>query len=67
MNSATSVRPNMKIDYLLDYQLFVPPLQLQQWFVNKVEPMRCAISLNNDEILQLEELKNALLATISSR
>lgn len=67
MNSATSVRPNMKIDYLLDYQFLVPPIQIQQRFVNNVEPIRYAISLNNDEMLRLEELKNSLLATMSSR
>ena len=66
MNSATSVRPNMKIDYLLDYQILVPPLELQANFVKRVEAIRSAIALNNAEILKLVELQTTVLATLSS-
>ena len=67
MNSATSVRPNMKIDYLLSYQLLIPPIELQTAFVNKAEAIRRAISLNNDEILKLIEFQTAILTTLSRR
>ena len=67
MNSATSVRPNMKIDYLLGYQILVPPLELQANFVKRVEAIRSAIALNNAEILKLVELQTTVLATLSSR
>ena len=67
MNSATSVRPNMKIDYLLSYQLLIPPIEIQTAFVNKAEAIRRAISLNNDEILKLIEFQTAILTTLSRR
>jgi len=67
MNSATSVRPNMKIDYLLSYQLLIPPIELQTAFANKAEAIRRAISLNNDEILKLIEFQTAILTTLSRR
>jgi len=67
MNSATSVRPNMKIDYLLNYQLLIPPIELQTQFTRAVEPIRTAISLNNDEILKLADLQTTVLTTLSSR
>ena len=67
MNSATSVRPNMKIEYLLDYKIAVPPLELQADFVAKVEPIRASIALNNAEVLKLAELQTTILTTISSR
>lgn len=67
MNSATSVRPNMKIDYLLNYQLQIPSIEIQSQFVNKVEVIRSTISLNNDEILKLTELQTTVLTTLSSR
>lgn len=67
MNSATSVRPNMKIEYLLSYQLLIPPIELQTAFVNKAEAIRRAISLNNDEILKLIEFQTAILTTLSRR
>ncbi len=67
MNSATSVRPNMKIDYLLDYQLVVPPLDLQVSVSEKLEAIRRAIELNNAEILKLIEFQTTALATLSSR
>ncbi len=67
MNGATSVRPNMKIDYLLNYQLSIPPIELQSEFERKVAAIGCEISLNNGEILKLVELQTTLLATLSSR
>ena len=67
MNSATSVRPNMKIDYLLNYQLFIPSIKEQTQFTNAVEPLMNAISLNNDEILKLSEFQAIILTTLSSR
>ena len=67
MNSATSVRPNMKIDYLLNYQLFIPSIKEQTQFTNAVEPLMNAISLNNDEILKLSEFHAIILTTLSSR
>ena len=67
MNSATSVRPNMNIDYLLDYQLTLPPIELQSMFVRKATTIRNIISLNNDEIIKLVELQTTVLATLSSR
>lgn len=66
MNSATSVRPNMKIDYLLNYQLPIPPIELQSEFVRKVAAIRSEISVNNDEILKLAELQALVLTTLSS-
>ena len=67
MNSATSVRPNMKIDYLLNYQLSIPSIEEQTQFTNAVEPLMNAISLNNDEILKLSEFQAIILTTLSSR
>ena len=67
MNSATSVRPNMKIDYLLNYQLSIPSIKKQTQFTNAVEPLMNAISLNNDEILKLSEFQAIILTTLSSR
>lgn len=67
MNSATSVRPNMKIDYLLNYQMLIPPIEEQTQFARKAEAIRAAISFNNDEILKLVELQTTILATLSSR
>ena len=67
MNSATSVRPNMKIDYLLNYQLSIPSIEEQTQFTNAVEPLMKAISLNNDEILKLSEFQAIILTTLSSR
>lgn len=67
MNSATSVRPNMKIDYLLNYPLLIPPINQQEQFTRSVEAIRSAISLNNDEILKLIELQTTVLTTLSSR
>lgn len=67
MNSATSVRPNMKIDYLLNYQLSIPSIDEQTQFVNAVEPLMNAISLNNDELLKLSEFQAIILTTLSSR
>ncbi|CAI3303497.1 restriction endonuclease subunit S [Enterococcus cecorum] len=67
MNSATSVRPNMKIDYLLNYQLSIPSIEEQTQFVNAVEPLMNAISLNNDELLKLSEFQAIILTTLSSR
>lgn len=66
MNSATSVRPNMKIDYLLNYPLLIPPITKQEQFTRSVEAIRTAISLNNDEILKLVELQTTVLTTLSS-
>ena len=66
MNSATSVRPNMKIDYLLNYQMLIPPIEEQTQFARKAEAIRAAISFNNDEILKLVELQTTVLATLSS-
>ena len=63
MNSATSVRPNMKIDYLLNYQLSIPSIEEQTQFTNTVEPLMNAISLNNDEILKLSEFQAIILTT----
>ena len=67
MNSATSVRPNMKIDYLLNYQLSIPSIEEQTQFTNTVEPLMNAISLNNDEILKLSEFQAIILTTLSIR
>ena len=67
MNSATSVRPNMKIDYLLNYQLSISSIEEQTQFTNAVEPLMKAISLNNDEILKLSEFQAIILTTLSSR
>ena len=67
INSATSVRPNMKIEYLLDYPIVVPPMDIQQTFVKKAEPLRVCKSQNNSEILSLIELQNSLLTRLSSR
>lgn len=61
MNSATSVRPNMKIDYLLNYQLLIPPIEKQIQFVKAVEVLMNAISLNNNERLKLCDFQSTLL------
>ena len=60
MNSATSVRPNMKIDYLLNYQMLIPPIEEQTQFARKAEAIRAAISFNSDEILKLVELQTTI-------
>ena len=67
INSATSVRPNMKIEYLLDYKLSIPPLEHQKRFVKKVESVRSTIALNNEEILRLTDLQTIVSANLSSR
>lgn len=67
MNSATSVRPNMKIDYLLNYQLLIPPIEKQIQFVKAVEVLMNAISLNNTERLKLCDFQSTLLNTLSRR
>ena len=62
---ATSVRPNMKIDYLLNYDIPMIDLEKQKLFVEAIEPMTHAIFNNCSEINLLQESKTMLLSILS--
>ena len=64
MNSGTSVRPNMKIEYLLGYKLYIPSLDQQEAFVDVVRPMKSIVTNHYTEILKLTELQSALMCTL---
>ena len=62
---ATSVRPNMKMNYLLEYDMPIISMRQQSLFVKYIEPLTMQTYNNNSEINMLRELKAMLLTTLS--
>ena len=66
IESETSVRPNMKINYLLQYKFEMPSLEEQQNFISLLETM-----IKNQKVLRTENnslisLRDALLPKLMS-
>lgn len=57
----TSVRPNMKSNYLLDYNLIVPDLEIQRQFENVAVSIFNEINKNEKENRKLSNLRDTLL------
>jgi type I restriction enzyme S subunit len=62
----TSVRPNMKIEYLLSYPITLPSLIEQEKLLEVVNPILLKINRNIDESYNLVELRNNLLPRLMS-
>lgn len=66
IESETSVRPNMKINYLLKYNFVLPPIVKQNEIISLLTPM---LNQRNNLIFenkQLEDLRNTLLPKLMS-
>lgn len=66
IESETSVRPNMKINYLLKYEFVLPPIAKQSELIELLTPM---LSKQNNLIIenkQLETLRDTLLPKLLS-
>lgn len=61
IDSETSVRPNMKVDYFTSYQIDKISLEKQNEFCNKIEPMLKLQKKLEQEIHNLEQLRDTLL------
>ncbi len=62
---ATSVRPNMKKEYLLNYDMPMIDMDKQKLFVAAVEPLTFTIYNNTCKINTLQELKTIILLNLS--
>lgn len=66
IESETSVRPNMKINYLLKYEFFLPPMDKQIELISLLAPM---LNHQNTLIIEskhLETLRDTLLPKLMS-
>ena len=61
IDSETSVRPNMKVDYFTSYQIDKISLEKQNEFCNKIDPMLKLQKELEQEIHNLEQLRDTLL------
>ena len=61
IEGGSSTRPNMKINYLLDYKFLLPPIKIQKIFDDKYSVLRNKILTNNEKIQHLEKLKQLYL------
>lgn len=66
IESETSVRPNMKINYLLKYEFELPSLDEQNELINLFQPMNEQQSLLINENKMLESLRDTLLPRLMS-
>lgn len=62
----SSTRPNMQIQYLLDYPMLKPPKKLQDEFSNQIESLLSLKYLKENEIMQLAKLRDTLLPKLMS-
>jgi len=62
----TSVRPNMKINYLLQYSFPLITREQQKILENVLEPIQKKQELNIDENIRLAQLRDALLPKLMS-
>jgi type I restriction enzyme S subunit len=62
----TSVRPNMKIEYLLSYPIIIPTLSEQEKLLEVLNPILQKSNRNIDETNNLAEIRNALLPRLMS-
>jgi len=62
----TSVRPNMKIDYLLNYEFNCPPVDLQNKLVDTIQSFFDRIRCNVAENLHLVTMRDTLLPRLMS-
>lgn len=61
IDSETSVRPNMKVDYFTSYQIDKISSEKQNEFCNKIDPMLKLQKELEQEIHNLEQLRDTLL------
>ena len=66
IESETSVRPNMKINYLLKYEFVLPPIEKQGELIELLTPMLNQQNNLISENQQLESLRNTLLPKLMS-
>lgn len=66
IESETSVRPNMKINYLLKYKFVLPPITKQRELIKLLTPMLNQQNNLIRENKQLESLRDALLPKLMS-
>lgn len=66
IESETSVRPNMKINYLLNYEFDLPPLDEQNKLINVLRPMIEQKNSLVDENKKLESIRDTLLPRLMS-
>jgi len=62
----TSVRPNMKANYLLDYQVIVPDIKKQQEFEKIAIGIFEQINIHEKENEELSKLRDSLLVKLMS-
>jgi len=61
IDSETSVRPNMKVNYLTSYHIKKIPLEKQNEFCNKIAPILSQKKVLEQEIYILKQLRDTLL------
>lgn len=61
INSETSVRPNMKVEYFTSYKIKKYSLEEQDKICNVIKPLFNKINVNKKEIYNLEQLRDTLL------
>ena len=61
IEGGSSTRPNMKINYLLNYKFVYPPIDMQDKFLNIYKLIRSEIINKIDQIEKLNELKQLYL------
>lgn len=66
IESETSVRPNMKINYLLKYKFVLPPIEKQGELIELLTPMLNQQNNLINENKQLESLRDMLLPKLMS-
>ncbi|STO01064.1 EcoKI restriction-modification system protein HsdS [[Eubacterium] infirmum] len=66
IESETSVRPNMKINYLLKYEIVLPPITKQSELIELLTPMLNKQNNLISENKQLESLRDTLLPKLMS-
>ena len=66
IESETSVRPNMKINYLLDYEFSYLKLTEQNELVKILTPLLQTVEINNVENEKLTQLRDTLLPKLMS-
>lgn len=66
IESETSVRPNMKINYLLKYEFVLPPMDKQKELIDLLAPMLNQQNALITESKHLENLRDTLLPKLMS-
>jgi len=62
----SSTRPNMQINYLLDYKLIIPTILIQSQFVKQISTIYDSIDSLNEENIRLSSLRDTLLPKLIS-